>query len=298
MPTPGRWPRLGQLSTQDQERVRVFVEEMRAKRDARDWSRRELSERCGYSVSTVKSVEIYDRPPTPDLARALDRAFETDGYAPGVNGEPDSPGTFMRMMEHIGSIRFPAAYRKFIEYLITARTLRWYEHSYIPGLLQTDAYAEAVLSRDPRVTPEVVKERHADRVERRAILTRENPAPPNLWCLIDESALRRTVGGPSVMADQLAYLLHMAELPNVTLQVVGDGDGYLGWLGAFIIAEAPDSYPSAVYAETAAEGLVMEDPFVIHDMTLRWDLLRTEALKGSDSLTLIERLAEEWKQRQ
>ena len=86
----------------------------------------------------------------------------------------------------------------------------------------------------------------------------------------------------------------IARRPAVTIQVISRVGAHPGLLGAFGIAEMSDRR-SIVYLETAADGQTLEDPGVVADVAVRFDTLRTEAFKGSDSLMLIEKVAEQWK---
>ena len=114
-----------------------------------------------------------------------------------------------------------------------------------------------------------------------------------MWFLIDEAALRRHTGSPLIMAEQLERLLTLAELPNVTVQVVPNV-AHAELTGGFAIAEAVNG--SAAYIETALTGQVFEDPTVVLELSARFDALRTEALRGTESLCLIEEGAREWRQ--
>ena len=124
------------------------------------------------------------------------------------------------------------------------------------------------------------------RLARQAILTRDDP--PAAWFLVDQAALRRCVGSPDVMAAQLAHLAGLARLPNLTIQLVPN-IAHAGLLGGFAVAER------AAYVETAVAGQVFEDEDIIAGLLTRFDTLRSEAFRGSESLTLIERMCEEWK---
>ena len=104
---------------------------------------------------------------------------------------------------------------------------------------------------------------------------------------MDEAALRRCVGSADVMAAQLAHLAGLARLPNVTIQVV-PSIAHAGVLGGFAVAER------AAYVETAVAGQVFEDADIIAGLLTRFDTLRNEAFRGSESLALIERMCEEW----
>jgi hypothetical protein len=126
---------------------------------------------------------------------------------------------------------------------------------------------------------------------RQVIVDRDDPPPP-LWVLLDEHVLTREIGGPKVMHDQLAHLAEMARRPNITVQVIPGLGAHPGLLGAFAIAEVA-GLPAIVYLETAHDGQTLEDPDVAAAMTLRFDALRTDALTGRASLSLIEKVTEE-----
>ena len=105
--------------------------------------------------------------------------------------------------------------------------------------------------------------------------------------------MRRQTGSALIMAEQLERLLTLAELPNVTIQVVPNV-AHAELTGGFAIAEAVNG--SAAYIETALTGQVFEDPKVVLELSARFDALRTEALRGTESLCLIEEGAREWRQ--
>ena len=128
-----------------------------------------------------------------------------------------------------------------------------------------------------------MSERLAARLARQAVLVRDDA--PAAWFLVDEAVLHRCVGSADVMAAQLAHLAGLARLPNVTVQVV-PSIAHAGLLGGFAVAER------AAYVETA--GQVFEDADIIAGLLTRFDTLRNEALRGSESLALIERMCKEW----
>jgi len=261
---------------------RLFAEQLKAMREHAGVSREDLGKKIGYTGSTIANIETMYRAPTPDQARRLDDAF-------GL------PGIFARIEERLHGVPFSAGFRPFQPYEAEAVALRLFEHSLIPGLLQTEGYARAVLETHPNTTEDEVNERVAARLARQTVLIREDPPPPVLWALLDEHVLRRNVGGAKVMQDALSHLADVARRFNVTVQVMSDVGGHPGLLGAFAIAELSGGN-SIVYLETAADGQTVEVPETVRQIELRFDALRTDALTGRASLALIERLAEEWKE--
>lgn len=260
----------------------LFAEELRAMRKHAGLTREELGDRIGYSGSTIGSIESMHRVPTRDQARRLDEAF-------GL------PGIFARLEDRLHGVPFSAGFRPFHPYEAEAAALRMFQHVLIPGLLQTEDYARAILETHPNTSDEEVGERVTARLARQAILDREDPPAPVLWVLLDENVLHRQVGGPKVMQYQLGHLAGMARRPNIAVQVLPRDRPHPGLLGAFVIAELRDS-AAIVYLENAHDGQTIEDAATVTHMTLMFDALRVEALPGSASLNLIEETAERWKE--
>jgi hypothetical protein len=213
----------------------------------------------------------------------LDKAFGT-------------PGTFTRLEGRLRDLPFPASFRPFAAYETEATALYVFEHSLIPGLLQTPGYARAVLATRPNTADDEVDNLVEARLARQAILTRDDPSPPLLWALIDEGVLYRPVAAAEVMHDQLVHLVALSRRPNVTIQVVPySAGGHTGLLGAFAVADL-DGPLSIVYVEDITYGRVFEDPATVSRVTLHYKSLQSEALPKRASGELIARVAEErWK---
>lgn len=191
---------------------------------------------------------------------------------------------------------FAASFRPFTAYETAATALYTFEHSLIPGLLQTEAYAEAVLTRQPSVTPGEVAERVAARLERQAILYRDDP--PMLWTVLDENVLTRRVGDAKIMHAALRHLADMSRRPNVILQVLADADAHVGLQGSVQIAETA-SGDIAASLEDLADGRLIAESSTVAKLTMRFRWLQAEALPAGASRALIERIAEDkWNQEQ
>jgi hypothetical protein len=209
------------------------------------------------------------------IAEMCDRAF------------PERGGWFGEFYEESRTwIATPPWFRDWVDREQRAATLRNWYVSIVDGLLQTEGYARVIQGVTPGVTDDEVSARVAARMKRQAILTRDSP--PTAWFLLDESALRRCVGSPGIMAAQTAQLAAIARLPNVTVQVV-PAIAHAGLVGGFALTE------SAAYVETAVAGQVFEDAEIIASLLIRFDTLRSEALRASESLAFIEQVCEEWK---
>jgi transcriptional regulator with XRE-family HTH domain len=236
----------------------------------------------GYHSGQVSRIERGVRPPTEAFAKMCDKVF------------PERDGWFERFYQESRQwAATPPWFRNWIEHEQRALTLRVWQPSSLSGLLQTEPYALALLRTFPGATAEQVAERLAARMTRQAILARGEPAAPMAWFLVDEAALRRCTGTAETMAAQLDHLVTVAGLPNVTIQVVPNV-AHAALTGGFAIAEAAQG--AAAYIETALTGQVFEDADAVRELATRFDALRTEALRGTESLRLIEKVASEWRQ--
>jgi transcriptional regulator with XRE-family HTH domain len=172
-----------------------------------------------------------------------------------------------------------------------AVSIEFFELILIPGLLQTEAYARALIGAGPFAhDPDRVNRLVDVRMRRQGLLTR--PDPPELWAIVDEAALHRQVGGTAVMRGQLRRLIEASELPYVTLQVLPFASGaYRGMTGAFkILNIAPPGDLRVVTVDSLTEISYRETDEEIHTYTAAFDRLRAAALSESDSRELIERL--------
>ncbi|MFI5958637.1 helix-turn-helix domain-containing protein [Cryptosporangium sp. NPDC051539] len=153
----------------------------------------------------------------------------------------------------------PNWFQAYVGLEAAASLIRTYEVQFIPGLLQTEDYARAVILLANGSAPkEEIDRRVALRMERQRLLTRGNA--PRFWAIIDEAVLRRPIGGRDIMRGQLEHLAKMAERANVTLQVIPFGfGGHAGAGGAFTLLRFPDqTLPDIVYIEQLTSALYLE----------------------------------------
>ena len=169
-----------------------------------------------------------------------------------------------------------------------ASEIRIYEVTLIPGLLQTEEYARTV------ITAGTVGGDH-DGVERNVALLMARQPPltsddtPRLWAVLDEAALRRTVGGAGLMRLQLDHLLDLSRLPNVAIQVIPFGAGAHPAMGRpFVILAFPErADPDVVYLEDLTSALYVEDVDEVDRYNMFFNHLRATALSFEDSAALI-----------
>jgi transcriptional regulator with XRE-family HTH domain len=166
----------------------------------------------------------------------------------------------------------------------------------IPGLLQNEDYARAVLRAAPNLgSAEEIDRRVALRLERQEILTRRNPV--DLWLVLSEAVLRVQVGTSETMRAQLRHLADISERPNVTLQVLPfTTAAHVNPISPFTILEFSAALdPTAVYLEHLTGGLFLEDADEIRRYTVVFDHLRAEAYGTSQSTALISKVADEFR---
>jgi len=164
---------------------------------------------------------------------------------------------------------------------------------YVPGLLQTRGYNEAIQhASEMRLPPREIERLVDIRMKRQDILTR--PSPPHLWAVLDESVIRRVVGGRDVMREQLAHLLTANEAPNITLQVLPFSKGaHSAAMGSFVILGGGEPTLDVVYVDIHVGSLFMEKEEELARYRLAFDYLRAQALDMTASSALIERVREE-----
>jgi transcriptional regulator with XRE-family HTH domain len=141
-----------------------------------------------------------------------------------------------------------------------ASFIRTYELQFVPGLLQTEEYARCVIRLGNAMSEDEVTRRTEARINRRLLLDREEP--PRKWAVIDEAALRRPIGSPAVMREQVRHLIKMAEHPAVTLQVLPfSAGGHRALGGPFTILRfAEPDLRDVVYIEQLTSALYLDKP--------------------------------------
>jgi hypothetical protein len=223
------------------------------------------------------------RAPRPRKLEAIDRVFETGGM-------------FSRMLARTHGESAHAWLRPWIEVEREALALKSYQPLVVPGLLQTERYAQALLAAGN--LPAGQLDQHVrGRLDRQAVLDVERP-PLFIAVLdesvLDESVLRREIGSPAMMREQLDHLLAMAERPNVNIHVVPSRAGaYLGLAGPFTIATLPGNQDVA-HLDNQLQGLVAERPADILTIREAWESVRGVALPLPQSLEMIREVAETW----
>jgi transcriptional regulator with XRE-family HTH domain len=273
-------------------RLRRLAGELRRLRSAADLTREDVAERTGINTATLYRIETgRGRPQRRTLAALLDLYDVGEQQRHDLvelSREADVQGW---LQPHHSDL--PEQYTTYIGFEAEARSVRNYESLFIPGLLQTEDYARAVIIGNlPMASEQDVEARVRVRIERQAVLATDDPL--RLWAVVDEAALRRQVGGATVMRDQLTALLAAIKAPHVTVQVIPYGAGaHAGMQGSFVLMDFPNpADPALVYIDSMAGDLFLEAEADVRRYSLVFDNLRAVALSPADSAGLITTLAE------
>jgi predicted phage tail protein len=183
----------------------------------------------------------------------------------------------------------PEGFSVHLELESAARAIRTYEAQFIPGLWQTEDYARAVLrARSVNSTPDQVERQVTIRMRRQQILDRAAP-PPQIWAVLDESVIRRAVGGRDVMRAQLARLGEIAAGTTATLQVLPFSAGaHMAAYGSFSLFDPrEEAFPVTASTDRPVGTLIEDDPSVIGQYNAIFDHLLATSLSPAESRSLI-----------
>jgi hypothetical protein len=175
-----------------------------------------------------------------------------------------------------------------------ASVIRTYEPQLVPGLLQTEDCARATVQLHYlQASSEEIERRVALRVARQEVLIQ--PGAPSLWAAIDEAAIRRPLGGQEVLRAQLRHLIEMAELPNITLQVVPfDAGGHVAIGGSFTILRFSESdLPDIVYLEQLTGAVYLDKKRDTEAYLTVMDSLCVQAASPARTTDLLHRIIKE-----
>jgi transcriptional regulator with XRE-family HTH domain len=254
----------------------VVRAQLRRLRTAAGLSQEEFGKRIHYSTSMVSAIEVGQRPlDRKTLARA-DEALDTGGllvYLLGVAERENVPSWF----------------RPWREVEEAATQLRLFQPNLVPGLLQTEEYARAVVRMAGGRTEAEVEKLVAGRMQRQELLHREHP--PQVTAVVDETALRRVGEGfTALMGAQLRHLRACAELPEVSVHVIpADVVLHVGLNGPFDLARTPDG-GWVGQLDTALGGDLIDREDRVARLLSQWERVRSEALSRRQSLDLITEL--------
>jgi len=249
--------------------------ELRRYREEAGLTQKKLGDIVYCTGSLVGQIETARKLPTLPFSERADIALGTGGL-------------LSRLHELVMRSQLPAWFQQVAELQARAVEICSFETHMVHGLLQTRAYASAVLGVFDKAD---LDDRTAVRLARQRIFEKEEP--PVFWAILSEAALCQEMGGREAMREQLAHLLSFEGNPRINIQVLPFSAGaHVGLQGSFDVYRF-ESDPTIVYTEGYGSGHPTANPDTVQDCSLRYDHLQAAALSIKDSADLIRRVMEE-----
>lgn len=238
-------------------------------------SREELGAASNYAPDTIKSMEQGVRMVTP---RLLDTADDLVG----------AEGLLSAAKQYLRRERFPARAQDFMVQERAAINLWSYELALVPGLLQTEAYARALIGKHcPPLEEDTVEQRVTARLERQTLLHRKPLVAVSF--MLYEAVLH----GPAVDREQLLHLLEVAALRNVSLQVLPYEKAIPPALGGPMVLLESHDHDRLLFLEGPLRSELISEPASVSSATERLSMIRMEALGTEDSARFLARMVDE-----
>ncbi|MCG3042951.1 helix-turn-helix domain-containing protein [Streptomyces fenghuangensis] len=257
--------------------LKTFGAVLKVFRERAALTREQLAEEVIYSPHTISSIEQGRRMPPEDFVERAEEILDAFGVLRvAARNVARQPG-------------LAAWFRLWAQLEKTAVTLCIYECRVVPGLLQTEAYARAVmLDVPPPPTEKELAERIAARLARKELLRREPPIA--LSFIIEEAVLLRRTGGDEVTREQLDHLIECARLWNVEIQIMPlRQPHHAGTDGPMQLMETRE-HRWIGYAEGQQTGQLVAGPKDVSLMQMRYARMRSQALSPADSVELLKRM--------
>lgn len=258
-----------------------FAEALRDARELREagrWTQAQLARAVRASSSTISRIESSNFPIPFGLAELFDQVFETDGK-------------FKRLFEKVRSDEYPERAQQRMRLEPQALAISEWSQSAVPGLLQTPSYARTLFRKsNPRATESEIRDLVRARMARQEIF--RQCSPPDFSVVLCESVVKRNVGGPDVMREQLGVLLSQGRRPTTRIQILPLAAECHGLVAGALSILTPPSGPVVVYTEGISVAALMDDPGAVRKLSRFYDEVTASALSGGDSVELIHEAME------
>ncbi|MFE5737803.1 helix-turn-helix domain-containing protein [Streptomyces celluloflavus] len=252
--------------------------ELRHQREKAGLSQEQLGSPLFVSGSFIGQLEAGTRRMRLEYALRIDEVLKTDGY-------------FERNCKATKKSKYPDHFAEAADAEEMATTIKEYAPLLIPGLLQTEAYARAVCrAYHPTGLKETIDQLVSARLERARLL--DDPTTPLFWSVLDEAVLRRSVGGPAVMAEALRHITALIRRHRTIVQVLPFSAGAHAALEGSLKLMAFTDAPTLAYLDGLGIGQLLDDPATVKGYELAYDLVGASAVSPEASLALIESAAE------
>ncbi|MBG0825179.1 helix-turn-helix domain-containing protein [Planomonospora sp. ID91781] len=271
-------------------RRRRLASDLRHLRERSQLTLEEVGQQLGWSTTKISRIETSRVGVTPKDVERLLGLYGVDGLRREellkLARDARKKG-WWHAYDDLSS-----EYASYIGLEAEAASMKSFAPVVLPGLLQTEDYARAVIRAGLVLSPPgEVEHRIEIRMARQSVLAGDEPL--RLWTVLDEAVIRRLIGGPAVMHAQLKRLLEVMEAPNITIQLLPFATGaHSGTSGAFQIMEFPEpADPDVVFLENLTDSLYVEKDADVYRYTVAFDHLRARALDPDESRRLIEEAA-------
>ncbi|MFF1641097.1 Scr1 family TA system antitoxin-like transcriptional regulator [Streptomyces sp. NPDC058246] len=261
---------------------RAIGKQVKVLRERAGLTQKELGDRLGYSEDLVSSLERGRRTPQREFLEAADELLDAGGLLTATIEDVEKA-------KARGRVRHPAWFRDYARLEASAVEINFFSTLAPPGLLQTEDFIRTLLNgRQPLLSEETIEQRVVSRLARQEILTRW--PLPMVTAVIDESVLRRKLGGRRVRQGQLEHLLKFGRLRNITLQVLPlDCEENSGVDGPFVLL-TPKGKQQVAYLEVQGVGQLIMDPEQVRILAARYGSIRGQALTPRESFALMQEL--------
>ncbi|WP_329367709.1 helix-turn-helix transcriptional regulator [Streptomyces sp. NBC_00669] len=258
-----------------------YGSELRRLREAAHLTQDQLGERVFCSGGYIGQLETAIRRPQLDLSQRLDATLGTDGHLERI------------CLMVLRATKHAEYFAEVAELMATATSICRFASQLIPGVLQTEAYARALIRASmPFASDERIEELVQARRERAETFT--DPATPRYWVILHESALRLPICDAEGMHHQLTHILEVAHAPGIMLQVIPYSAGAHAMAGSNVTLMTFEDAPPAVYVEGPYSGHLLDSPTMVAEHQQAYDCARAAALSPEASLNLISSVAEEY----
>jgi transcriptional regulator with XRE-family HTH domain len=261
-----------------------YGKELRWKREAAGRTLQETVQGSYFGVSYLSEIERGERRMPIELARHVDRLLGTDGF-------------FERRCEDVQKARRGVHAEYFTQVLEAeprARVIEEWNNALIPGLLQTPAYARAVInSTHPLDLPTEVDAKIDGRMKRAKLF--DDPKKPEYWTILHESLLRQPIVPPTDMAEQLDNIAALARRRRIVPQILPWNAPTRAFMSLTLKFMEFDDAPPLLYTEGPYHGQTIDDPALVKPYRKAYDRLRAAALPPEASLAMIEDAAEDYR---
>lgn len=249
---------------------------LKTQRQAAGLTQEQLAEAAIMTRTHIAHIEAGRRIPSKEDARRLDQALGTgDVLSNFLPQRDDTVADYFEPARHLEQ---------------QATEIREFALTFVPGILQTEAYARATIGAAYPPRREEERDRYvAARLERAKILS--DPVTPVVWALMDETVLRRPVGGKDVMAEQITHMIRLAESTRVRVHILPFDLGFHPLMEGMVTLMWFEDQPPTAYSEAACVGTLHDSPTTVRELQGRYDLALSDALPMKESLTLMREAA-------